>query len=168
MSQAMRLPVEPRDSLSAVGELASDSRSARAAAASSAALRLPAPAPAHPSDPAPRSDGSLAARLARLELDAGTRARVHALLALARQERRELRRMLQDAQQRLRMLLDAEEPNEYAVMAQADAVGALEDEARKQELHATLAVRALLTRDQLARLRPWEPLRPGARPAPRA
>jgi hypothetical protein len=55
----------------------------------------------------------------------------------------------------MRALLSQEEPNEAAVMQQADTIGALELAALKQLLHVMLRIRALLTpaqRQELSRL----------------
>jgi Spy/CpxP family protein refolding chaperone len=48
--------------------------------------------------------------------------------------------------------LEHENPDEAAVMAQADAIGALKTEAQKHRLRTMLQVRALLTPEQRTKL----------------
>ena len=70
---------------------------------------------------------------------------------------------LRDAHEEMRNLLSREAPDESAVMQQAEGIGELELEERKNRLRATLQIRALLTleqRQELIRIReesgrPW-------------
>ncbi len=104
-----------------------------------------------------------------LGLDAATRGQVHQIVEASRAEHQRLRRELRAAYRHLRFLLAQEEPDEAAVMAQADAVGALRTALQKQRLRTMLQVRALLTPAQRAQLlevlraqRPRGPCRPHA------
>ncbi|MGH0038395.1 MAG: Spy/CpxP family protein refolding chaperone [Myxococcota bacterium] len=87
-----------------------------------------------------------------LGLDDETRARVEALAAADRAWQEERRVELARLKEGMRTLLDQDEPDEDAVMKQAEAIGALETEVQKQRLRTLLAVRAALTPEQRARL----------------
>jgi Spy/CpxP family protein refolding chaperone len=88
----------------------------------------------------------------RLGLDAETRATIEKIATGSRDAERDLRSRIHAAHEQMRELLDADQPDEAAVMAQADAIGALELEGRKQMLSALLRIRALLTPEQRAEL----------------
>jgi len=122
-------------------------------------VSLPAPAFAQPSSLPPRSHGGHLEHLVRgIGLDEKTLAEVSKILGTSKTEHKELRRKLREAHERMRSLLAQEEPDETAVMAQADVIGALETEVQKQQLRAVLQMRALLTPAQRAKL--LELLRP--------
>jgi len=99
-------------------------------------------------------------RLAGLGLPDATLDAAHAELDEARALRRDLEGERHAARERMRALLGEEQPDPAAVMAEADALGALALEARKADLRALLAIRTLLTPEQ------WEALRPPQRGGP--
>ena len=90
----------------------------------------------------------LEAKLAELELDADTRAAAERVLEQARTEREARRDQVRDARNALHELLEQETPAVEQVMAQADALGALETEAHKSKLRTMLELRALLSAEQ--------------------
>lgn len=95
-----------------------------------------------------------------LKLDAAT---LDSILALQQQERedsRELHESLREGRGRLRALMDSDEPDETAVVAQVEKLGALETQARLARIRTDLAVRALLTSEQLETLKSLRPDRP--------
>lgn len=96
---------------------------------------------------------SLEHRVERLDLDGETRTAVYAVIDQARAEQRDLRRQIREAYQALRAYLEQETPDEEAVMAQAETIGALQTERRKQALRTLLAVWAQLTPEQRESLR---------------
>lgn len=88
----------------------------------------------------------------RLGLDDAARARVRAIADAARPEGDRLRNELEDRQREMRELLGADAPDEAAVLAQADRIGAAETALQKQRLRTMLEIRAILTPEQRAEL----------------
>ena len=91
-----------------------------------------------------RHHGGMAGLVARLGLDDATRDAVEDLLDEAHQRRRALRPQRREAHQEMRELMEAEEPDEAAIMAVVDRLAALENEARKERIRTLLRVRELL------------------------
>ena len=117
-------------------------------------LALSVTASARPPGPGGDRLGRLESRVEALDLDGESRTAIYAILDEARVNQREVRSQLREAREDLRTLLEQEEPDEAAVMEQAEVIGALRTERRKQGLRTFLAVRALLTPEQRERLRP--------------
>jgi Spy/CpxP family protein refolding chaperone len=88
------------------------------------------------------------AKLAELELDEKTRAAAQQVIATAKTDSEARREELSEARSALRDLLEQEAPALDAVMAQADAVGALETESHKAKLRTMLELRGLLGPEQ--------------------
>src|SRR5262245_44991081 len=108
-----------------------------------------------PRDTSARLDRFTAEYAERLGLDKETLVTIHTIVDAARAQEEILRADLRQAYAQMRALLSQEEPNEAAVMQQADAIGALELATRKQRLQVMLRIRALLTpaqRQELSRL----------------
>ncbi|MBI3248403.1 MAG: periplasmic heavy metal sensor [Deltaproteobacteria bacterium] len=99
-----------------------------------------------------RGEGHLEQMVESLGLDEKSMAAVKKILDASKANREDLFAKMHDAHERMRTLLEQEQPEEASVMAQADTIGALETEGRKQRLHTMLAVRALLTPAQRAKL----------------
>ena len=102
--------------------------------------------------PGPRLERALE----RLDLDASTWEQVDAILDAAAAEGEPLRDEIRAAHEQTRALMEAESPDVDAIMAQAEAIGALHVEARKLQLRTWFAVRTLLTQaqiDELAEMR---------------
>lgn len=97
-------------------------------------------------------DERLEAHLRELGLDAKQLDEIQAVLAGAKKSRIEIDARLLTAFDEMRALLDQDEPDEAAVMLQADRIGAIRTEGRKLMLHTLLQVRADLTPEQRARL----------------
>jgi Spy/CpxP family protein refolding chaperone len=95
----------------------------------------------------------LEAKLAELELDAGTRAAAEQVLARARSESESRREATREARRALHDLLEQEQPAVDQVMEQADALGALETEAHKAKLRTLIELRALVGPEQWQELR---------------
>lgn len=144
-------------------------RSSFLALAAAVALLPLSPAPAHaapPDEPPMESPGPgpggkgwpdpqarLEKDLAKLNLSAEQDQKIRALLAQARTERESRRGEMRAEFERLRALLDADTPDEAAVMAQVDKVGALKNQQHKAMLHTLLAIRAELTPEQRTQLK---------------
>jgi len=90
----------------------------------------------------------LEAKLGELELDADTRAATARVIEQARTESEARRDEMRAARRTLHELLEQETPAVEQVMAQADALGALEAEAHKSKLRTMLELRALLGAEQ--------------------
>jgi Spy/CpxP family protein refolding chaperone len=91
-------------------------------------------------------------QIEKLELPAETRTKVDALLAESRTSQEKLHEQIRAAHDSMRALLDQDSVDEAAVMAQADSIGALMTQARKQDLKTLIEVRSLLTPEQRASL----------------
>lgn len=94
-------------------------------------------------------------RVARADLPAETSQAIYQRIDQARAEDRTIEAALADAREKMRELLEQDSTNTDAVMAQADAVGALETQRRKLGLKALAEIRALVTPEQ------WRDLAPG-------
>lgn len=88
----------------------------------------------------------------RLGLDDGTRARVRSIADASRPEGERLRADLEARRREMRDLLGADAPDEAAVMAQAERIGAAETALQKQRLRTMLEIRAILSPEQRAEL----------------
>jgi Spy/CpxP family protein refolding chaperone len=89
----------------------------------------------------------------KLGLDATQQKKVQAILDAAKPQREEIRGRMRQAFEDMRALLDQETPDQAAVLAQADRIGAISTEAHKAMLTTLLAVRAELTPEQRAKLK---------------
>jgi len=116
--------------------------------------RGPRPGPGGPPPGGP--GGPPGDRLERLvegiDLDPETLATVDGLIDDARVKQRQLRRDLRAAHSRMRGLLETPEPDESAILGQAETIGQLETELSKSRLRTLLRVRAALPEDARARL----------------
>ncbi|MGH0028447.1 MAG: Spy/CpxP family protein refolding chaperone [Myxococcota bacterium] len=88
----------------------------------------------------------------QLGLDEATREQIEAIAAEARPESEALRETLRERHDELRRLLSEDAPDEDAVMAQAERIGAAEVALQKSRLRTMLRIRALLTPEQRAEL----------------
>jgi Spy/CpxP family protein refolding chaperone len=107
---------------------------------------------ARPPEPSSFHGERLKQLVAGLGLDEKTLIEVNTILDASRAEQQQLREKLSEAKERMHALLEQTEPDEIKVMSQADIIGGLETEARKQRLRAILRIRALLTPEQRTRL----------------
>jgi len=85
-------------------------------------------------------------------LDDKTLTEVRKILDASKTDRQELHHKLREAYAHMRLLLEQPQPDESAIMVQADIIGGLRTEARKQRLRTLIQVRALLTPEQRAKL----------------
>ena len=92
-------------------------------------------------------------KLDALALDDATRTAIHKALDEGRVAQDDMRSKLRKAHQDLRAMLKDDNPDAAQVLAQAEVIGGLVTEQRKQELHTLLTLRALLTPEQRASLR---------------
>jgi Spy/CpxP family protein refolding chaperone len=118
------------------------------------AILATVPADAGPGRGGPHGHGveRLERRVERLSLDEDKQAAVQEVLDAARAAEEATRQDIRDAHEAMRELLAAENPDEAAVMAQADRIGSLQLDAHKERLRTLLALRRLLTAEQ------WEAL----------
>jgi Spy/CpxP family protein refolding chaperone len=94
--------------------------------------------------------------ISQLEVSGEVQESIYALLDEARAEVQSRRPEMREAHEALRALMHADAPDEEAILAQAERLGALETEARKARLSTMLQVHALLTpeqREELMQLR---------------
>ncbi len=106
--------------------------------------------------------GRLERKLDAAPLDDGMRTAADALLDKARAEREAQREVIHAAHEQMRALLEQDPPSLDAVLAQADAIGALETEARKADLTTMMQLRALLGPEL------WQQVAPGRNHGPRS
>jgi hypothetical protein len=118
-----------------------------------AALALAPSAAARPSDDGLDHLARLEHRVAELALDAETREACYAEIDAARASQRVLREEMLEGHERMRRLLEQEQPVEEEVMAQADLLAGLVGEARKNELRTFLRILSLLDDDERAAMR---------------
>lgn len=104
--------------------------------------------PGHEPDPA----GFVMHHADRLGLDDATLESIEAIVASSREQSDGLRTQLRAAHERMRQLLEADVPDEAAVLAQASTIGGLETELHQTRLRALLQIRGLLTPEQRAEL----------------
>jgi Spy/CpxP family protein refolding chaperone len=100
----------------------------------------------------PYPGGLIERHAKRLGVSDATLKRMRATFDNARAEGDAIRRKIQVEQATLRGLVDADVPDEAAVMAQAEKIGAMSVDQRKAQLRAIIAVRAMLTPEQRAEL----------------
>lgn len=84
----------------------------------------------------------------RLGLDTKTLSQIRAISEATKEQSSELRTNLEKARMTMRDLLSAETPDKAAVMKQAEIMGAIKTDLRKQRLATILEIRALLTPEQ--------------------
>jgi len=106
------------------------------------------PAPA----PMPYPAGLIERHAKRLGVDEATVKKMRATMASSKSENDKLRKQVEGEQVALRKLMEQDVPDEAAVMAHADKIGALIAEQRKTALRAVLKVRGMLTPEQRAEL----------------
>lgn len=119
------------------------------------ALAGPGEGPGGPGGP--RGPGEPGARfeqmIEKLNLDPAQKQKVQAILDASKPQREQMRAQIRDAFQEMRGLLDQDNPDQAAVLSQADKMGQLMTSMHKERLKTLLAVRAQLTPDQRAKLR---------------
>jgi Spy/CpxP family protein refolding chaperone len=128
-------------------------------AASLSLAQPPGPPRGHGPPPGPPPERFIEEHAERLGLSDETLETLREIVDESRGRGRALRVELRYAHEKMRELLSQEEPDESAVMKQAEAIGELELEERKNRLRATLRIRALLTpeqREELVRIREEE------------
>lgn len=79
--------------------------------------------------------------------------KVRSIFEQSREAHRPMRKQIRDAQEKLHDLLDADEPDAAAVIAQADAVGTLIGQAQRMRVSTLLQVRSVVTTDEWHELR---------------
>jgi Spy/CpxP family protein refolding chaperone len=84
----------------------------------------------------------------RLGVDADTRAAIQQIVDASAADGERLRAEHEAAREKLHGLLEAEEPDRDAVMAQIDTLGAIHVAERKHRMDTMLRIRALLTPEQ--------------------
>jgi Spy/CpxP family protein refolding chaperone len=88
-----------------------------------------------------------------LNLDDATRSTIDQAINAGRLAQEDRRSQLHNAHRDLRAMLQQDSPDETAVLAQAEAIGKLETEHRKQTLRTLITIQSLLTPEQRASLR---------------
>jgi hypothetical protein len=102
--------------------------------------------------PMPYPAGLIERNAKRLGVDEATVKKMRQTMDASKAENDKLRKQIEGEQVALRKLMEQDVPDEAAVMAHADKVGALIAEQRKTALRAVLKVRGMLTPQQRAEL----------------
>jgi Spy/CpxP family protein refolding chaperone len=97
-------------------------------------------------------------RIESLDLAPQTREAAYELLDRARQQRRAARTEMREGREKIHEMLAQDSPDEDAILAQADALGAVQLEVRKTRLRTLIGLRKLLTAEQ------WQELQETMRP----
>jgi Spy/CpxP family protein refolding chaperone len=90
----------------------------------------------------------------QLDLAPDTKQAVYKVIDQARTQQRALADQIRAAHQQMRTLLDAPTPDVDAVLAQADTLGGLMTQERKNDLRALVQIRTMLTPEQWQQLEP--------------
>ncbi len=98
-------------------------------------------------------ESRLERQLSKLGLDPTQQQKVQAILDAAKPQRDQVREQMHQAFQDMRALLDQDNPDQTAVLAQGDRIGQISTTAHKGMLTTLLAVRAELTPEQRAKLK---------------
>jgi len=120
----------------------------RAALALVAVLAIAGAASADSPDEERPPGGLISRNAARLGLQGDSLAAVQAVIDASGARHADLLGKLETARAAMRELLSQPVPDSKAVMAQADAIGAVETELHKNRLQAIMQIRALLTPEQ--------------------
>jgi Spy/CpxP family protein refolding chaperone len=126
------------------------------------------PAPAGP-PPYAIQGGMIERHAKRLGLSDETVAAMRQIVETSRAENDRFRGEIDKAQTEMRTLLDQDVPDETAVMLQADKIGHLVVDQRKNQLRAMIKMRSMLTPEQraeLAKIRAEHPARREGQGAP--
>jgi Spy/CpxP family protein refolding chaperone len=90
----------------------------------------------------------LAQNAERLGLDQETQDQIKAIAKAARAEAKPTRELVRAKKDAMHLMLQSDAPVEAAIMQQADEIGALQTELRKNKLRSMLKIRKLLTPEQ--------------------
>lgn len=104
--------------------------------------------PGHHPHTGPKAGRFIEKHAERLGLDAATRQTIRQIVEEARDTGQTIRASLGRVRAEMRDLLEQDHPDETTVMGQAEKIGALQLEARKNRLRAMLRIRALLSPEQ--------------------
>lgn len=112
----------------------------------------PLPSASQPGGPpgfgGPPGPSPLERAIESVELPPEVRSQIDALLDASHSSRRGLHRELRGAREEMRELLEADDPQEDAILAQAEVIGRLQVSLEKDRLMTLLRIRALLTPQQ--------------------
>ncbi len=109
-------------------------------------------APGGAKAPMPYPAGLIERHAKRLGVDEAMVKQMRETMDASRTENEKLRKNVEGEQVALRKLMEQDVPDEAAVMAHAEKIGALIGEQRKTALRAVLKVRGMLTPEQRAEL----------------
>ena len=107
-----------------------------------------APLPSASQPGGPPGPSPLERAIESVELPPEVRSQIDALLDVSHSSRRGLHRELRGAREEMRELLEADDPQEDAILAQAEVIGRLQVSLEKDRLMTLLRIRALLTPQQ--------------------
>ena len=114
------------------------------------AWALPAMAKPPGGPPGPHGGSRMERALEEVDLPAEVRKEVDALLDASHRTRRDIHRSLRREHAHMRELLEAAEPDEDAILAQAEEIGRLQTALEKDRLTTLLRIRERLSEDQRA------------------
>ncbi len=92
-------------------------------------------------------------RSEELGLSPGTLQEIDKIQTSSQDATKDLRKKTWDAREELRAMLDQETPNQEAIMKKVDDIEKLEADKQRQRVSSVLAVQALLTKEQRAKLK---------------
>jgi Spy/CpxP family protein refolding chaperone len=122
------------------------------------------PAVGNAGQPLPYPGGMIERHAKQLGLDDAAVKKMRSIVEMSRTENEKLRKQVEVEQGTLRKMLEQDVPDEKAVMAQADKIGGLVTQQRKNQLSAVLKIRGMLTPEQRAELEKLRREGPGAAP----
>jgi Spy/CpxP family protein refolding chaperone len=100
----------------------------------------------------PEPEGFIEEHAEELGLDSETQAAIEQIIDESRDQARGVHGEVRELRRAMHELLEQQNPDEAAVMQQAEAIGAAETELHKQRLEALIKIRALLTSEQREKL----------------
>ena len=90
---------------------------------------------------------------AEIGLDEAQVSEIESIVSESREEGKALREQLREAKGEMKSLMEADPPNERAVMAHIDEVGELKTELKKLKVGTMLEIRSILTPEQFAQFK---------------
>lgn len=97
-------------------------------------------------------DGFIERHADRLGLDDQQRGAIRAIVDASWAEAAPIEEASHEAHEELRRMLDVDEPDEAAIMAQVELLGALQTDSHKLRMRTMLSIRRLLTPEQRAEM----------------
>lgn len=104
----------------------------------------------------PRGGGAMehiSEMAAEIGLDEAQVSEIESIVSESREEGKAIREQLREAKGEMKSLMEADSPNERAVMAHIDEVGELKTELKKLKVGTMLEIRSIMTPEQFAQFK---------------